>query len=189
MEKQFKSDIAFTESVKAFQEQQGSRTAYEKMANTRDWTNKLNIVLQNFIAEIDSFYLATANLEGQPYIQHRGGPKGFLNVLDESTLAFADFSGNRQYISAGNLSDNPKVHLFLMDYPNRFRVKIWGEAYISTDLEVIEKLTDTNYKAKVERAMIIKITALDVNCPQHITPRYTKEEYKAVSEHFNKPMT
>ena len=121
--------------------------------------------------------MATANQEGQPYIQHRGGPKGFLKVLDDQTLGFADFSGNRQYISAGNLQDNAKVSLFLMDYPSRSRIKIWGEArIIEKGDKLIDQLKDSDYHAVIERAMIITVKAWDVNCPQHITPRYTLEE-------------
>ena len=124
MGQEFVSDIAFTPSVKKRQEESGSRKAYQKMAEHRDWQTKVNEQLRYFIAQRDSFYMASSNLEGQPYIQHRGGPKGFLKVLDDEHLAFADFSGNRQYISTGNFDENNKVHLFLMDYPNRKRIKI-----------------------------------------------------------------
>ncbi|MEK6205645.1 MAG: pyridoxamine 5'-phosphate oxidase family protein, partial [Amylibacter sp.] len=125
-------------------------------------------------AERDSFYMSTVNSEGQPYIQHRGGPKGFLKVIDSCTLGFADFSGNRQYISYGNLEDNNKVCLFFMDYPNRTRIKLWGTAEINEDdANLIEQLSVSDYKAQMERAYIIHIEAWDRNCPQHITERYT----------------
>jgi predicted pyridoxine 5'-phosphate oxidase superfamily flavin-nucleotide-binding protein len=121
--------------------------------------------------------MATVNGEGQPYIQHRGGSKGFLKVLDDRTLGFADFSGNRQYISYGNLEENNKVCLFLMDYPSRTRIKMWGTAkVIEDDPELINKLSISDYKGKSERAFIIRVETWDKNCPQHITPRYTMEE-------------
>ena len=155
----------------------GSRATYQRMAETRDWKNKITPDLKSFIEERDSFYMATSNEEGQPYIQHRGGPKGFLKVMDDETLAFADYSGNRQYISIGNLDDNQRVHLFLMDYPNQTRVKIWGEAKVihATDPQYI-KAIPSDYKAKIERILSIKITAWDINCPQHIQRRFTLEE-------------
>ncbi len=135
--------------------------------------------LRSFIAERDSFYLATASADGQPYIQHRGGPKGFLNVIDDHTLAFADFVGNRQYISVGNLNENNKAFIFLMDYGNRTRIKIWGTAeVVDDDQALLDTLTNTQYKAKVERAIRFHVAAWDVNCRQHITPRFTKEEFE-----------
>lgn len=173
----FISDIAFTDTVKAFQKTQGSRSTYQRMAERRDWKDELDPSIIEFIARRDSFYLATANKEGQPYIQHRGGPKGFLKALNSKTLAFADFSGNRQYISAGNLQENDKAYLFLMDYPNQTRVKIWGKAkVVSDDPALLEQLTDKSYNARVERAIVFEVTAWDINCPQHITPRFTAEE-------------
>ncbi len=182
MKTKFNSDIAFTEAVKKRQEEMGSREAYQRMAENRDWQTKITEQLRFFISERDSFYMASANAEGQPYIQHRGGPKGFLKVLDEEHIAFADFSGNRQYISIGNFDENNKVHLFLMDYPNRKRIKIWGESSIITDdTELINSLRDENYEVPVERVIKIRITAWDVNCPQHIQPRYTLEEFENLS--------
>lgn len=175
----FVSDIGFTEAVKKRQEEMGSRQIYQNMAEKRDWQTKITEQLHYFISERDSFYMASANAEGQPYIQHRGGPKGFLKVLDSEHIAFADFSGNRQYISVGNFDENNKVHLFLMDYPNRKRIKIWGEASIITgDESLIDQLKDENYEVPIERIIKIKITAWDVNCPQHIQQRYTVEEIK-----------
>jgi len=177
MEKQFISDIAFSEAVKKRQEEMGSRASYQKMAERRDWQTQITDQLQSFIAERDSFYMASSNAEGQPYIQHRGGPKGFLKVLDEQHLAFADYMGNRQYISVGNFDENNKVHLFLMDYPNRSRIKIWGEAsIIGKNNPLLAKVEDMDYGAGVERIIKIKVTAWDVNCPQHIQPRFTLEE-------------
>ncbi len=171
------SDIAFSPTVKDYQEKEGSRFSYQKVAESRDWQNTITDRLRSFVANRDSFYLATVNKDGQPYIQHRGGPKGFLKVLDDHTLGFADYSGNRQFISAGNLQDSKKVSLFLMDYPTRSRIKIWGEArIIQKDDKLMEQLKDDDYKAINERAMIITLKAWDVNCPQHITPRYTLEE-------------
>ncbi len=171
------SDIAFSPSVKKFQEKEGSRSIYQRMAESRDWQNSITGQLRYFIAQRDSFYIATTNREGQPHVQHRGGPKGFLKVLDDQTLGFTDYSGNRQYISAGNLQENKKVCLFLMDYPSRTRIKIWGEAeVIDKEHAMIEQLRDDDYHANIERAIIIKVKAWDTNCPQHITPRYTMEE-------------
>lgn len=174
--KQYASDIAFTDSVKAIQTRQGSRSSYAKIEKEW-WPGSISLELANFISERDSFYMATVNSEGQPYIQHRGGAKGFLKVLDDRTLGFADFRGNRQYISYGNLEENNKVCLFLMDYPNRTRIKIWGTTQvIEDDQELIKKLSVSNYKGKFERAFIIRVETWDKNCPQHITPRYTSEE-------------
>ena len=177
MNSNFISDIAFTPAVKKRQEEMGSRDIYKRMAEKRDWQVKITDQLRYFISQRDSFYMASSNADGQPYIQHRGGPKGFLKVLDDEHLAFADFSGNRQYISVGNFDENNKVHLFLMDYPNRRRIKIWGEAsVVRIDDDLIDQLRDENYEVPIERAIKIKVTAWDVNCPQHITPRYTSEE-------------
>jgi len=173
----YRSDVAFTTSVKAAQSARGSRAGYEKAMGRHDWDDRVTPVLEAFIAERDSFYLGTASADGQPYIQHRGGPKGFLKVLDERRLAFADYRGNRQYISVGNLNENDKAFMFLMDYPNRQRIKIWGRAeYVEGDGEVLERVMDSNYDARLERAIVFHIEAWDSNCPQHITPRYTLEE-------------
>ena len=182
MDKTYISDIAFSASVKKRQEEMGSRSTYKKMAERRDWQKQLTM-LRPFITARDSFYMSSVNADGQPYIQHRGGPKGFLKILDESHLVFADYSGNRQYISVGNFDDNNKVHLFLMDYPNRTRIKIWGEATIvSKDDENLKKFLDKEYGAEVERFIKIKVPAWDANCPQHIQQRYTWEE---MEPHFD----
>ena len=167
------SNIAFTASVKAEQERRGSRTGYARKAEKRDWQTVVTDDLATFLAERDSAYLATATADGQPYVQHRGGPKGFLKVLDERRLAFADFGGNRQYITLGNLADNDNACLFLMDYANRRRVKVWGRArVVEDDPALLERLVDPGYDAKPERAIVFTIAAWDVNCPQHIVRRF-----------------
>jgi len=171
------SDVAFTATVKAAQERLGSRAGYARMEAKGGWQDRVTPELAAFVAERDSAYLATATADGQPYIQHRGGPKGFIKVIDERTLALADFAGNRQYISLGNLAENDKAHLFLMDYANRRRVKIWGRArMVEDDTALVETLADPGYAAKPERAIVFTIEAWDVNCPQHITPRFTQDE-------------
>lgn len=171
------SDVAFTPTVKALQARAGSRAGYARMEEKGGWRDRVTADLAAFIAARESFYLATANGEGQPYIQHRGGPPGFLKVIDERTLAFADFGGNKQYITAGNLVDNAKAFIFLMDYPNRRRVKIWGRArVVADDADLLARLADPLYKARPERVIRFEIAAWDVNCPQHITPRFTEAE-------------
>jgi len=171
------SDIAFSPSVKAVQTRRGSRAGYAKMEEKGGFTVEIDASLTAFIAEQRSFYLATANADGQPYIQHRGGPKGFLRVLDEKTLAFADFAGNRQYITTGNLADNPKAMLFLMDYAHRRRVKIWGTARVAeNDPELIAQLMPMDYRARAEAAIIFAVEAIDVNCPQHIPQMFFAED-------------
>lgn len=172
-----RSDIAFTPAVKRAQEARGSREGYERSTARRDWPATITEELAAFVRERDSLYLATASADGQPYVQHRGGPKGFLVVLDDRHLALADYRGNRQYITVGNLSENDKAFLFLMDYPNRRRIKIWGTATIvEDDPELIERVRDPEYDAHVERVIVFLVEAWDVNCPQHIRPRYTVEE-------------
>ncbi len=174
------SDVAFTPAVKAAQARNGSRAAYARMEEKRGWQNAVTPELAAFIAERDSFYLATASAAGHPYIQHRGGPTGFLKVLGERTLGFADFGGNRQYITVGNLSENDKAYIFLMDYANRRRIKIWGRArVVEDDPELLDRLVDPAYEARPERAVVFEIEAWDVNCPQHITRRYTDAEITA----------
>lgn len=163
------SDIAFSPSVKAVQERRGSRASYAKMEEKGGFAVEIDATLAAFIAEQRSFFFATASAGAQPYIQHRGGPKGFLRVLDAQTLAFADFAGNRQYITAGNLAENPKAMIFLMDYARRRRVKIWGTArVVEDDPELIAKLVPGAYRARGEAAILFTVEAWDVNCPQHI---------------------
>ena len=169
------SDVAFSPAVKAVQERLGSRRAYARLEEKGGWGTALSDDVAAVIAERDS-YLATASAEGQPYIQHRGGPKGFLKVLSETSLAFADFGGNRQYITIGNLSENDRAQIFLMDYAGRQRVKIWGRArVVEDDADLLARLADPAYAAKPERAILLEISAIDINCPQHITPRYGED--------------
>jgi predicted pyridoxine 5'-phosphate oxidase superfamily flavin-nucleotide-binding protein len=177
------SDIAFTPAVKAQQERLGSRKGYSRMEEKGGWSDQVNSDLEMFLAERDSFYFGTASTEGRPYIQHRGGQRGFLKVVDEHTLAFVDYSGNRQYISVGNLSENDQTFIFLMDYPNRRRVKIWGRAeVVEDDPELMARLVDPDYRGRGERAIVFHVEAWDVNCPQHIQPRFTEEELRPVVE-------
>ena len=171
------SDIAFTPSVKAVQVRLGSRKGYASMEQRGGWKNLVTPELAAFIGERDTMFIATTNADGQPYIQHRGGPPGFLKVLDEHTLGFADFSGNRQYITVGNLDDNPKAFIFLMDFANRRRIKIWGRAeVVDNDDELRGKLHDPSYGSEPERMFLFHVDTWDVNCPQHIKPRFTEEE-------------
>lgn len=167
------SDIAFTPAVKALQIEHGSRDAYAQMENKGGWTDVVTDRLAGFLAQRDSFYLGTASAEGQPYIQHRGGKAGFLKVLNDRTLAFPDYGGNRQYISTGNLSENDKAYIFLMDYANRFRIKIWGRARtVEGDAELTARVMDADDENVPERIVVFDIAAWDRNCPQFITPRY-----------------
>lgn len=186
----YPSDIVFTPAVKKVQEQLGSRKSYATMEQRGGWQTEIDSGLQQFMANMDSFYMGTANSDGQPYIQHRGGPKGFLKVLDNKQLAFADFTGNKQYISVGNLTENNKATLFLMDYPNKTRIKIWGTAtVVDGDEELLDSLTDSSYRGRVERAILFKVTAWDVNCPQHIRPRFTKEQLEPITGPLNNRIT
>jgi uncharacterized protein len=163
------SDVAFTASVKALQERRGSRKAYRRMEEHGGWETRVTPELAAFLAERDSAYLATANSAGQPYVQHRGGPKGFIRVLDDNTLGFADFVGNRQYITTGNLAENDRAFLFLMDYAHRQRIKIWGRArVVENDAGLLAKLMPEGYEARPQQAILFTIEAWDVNCPQHI---------------------
>ncbi len=184
------SDVAFSPAVKAAQSRLGSRGGYARMEQKGGWRDTITPELAQFIAQRDSFYIATASADGQPYIQHRGGPKGFLKVLGERTLGFADFAGNRQYISLGNLSENDRAQLFLMDYAGRRRIKVWGRArVVEDDPALIERLMDPDYKARPERAFVFEVEAWDVNCPQHITPRYTEAEIAPAIERLKHRIT
>lgn len=179
-EKRPVSDIAFTPSVKAEQAARGSRAQYERIENGRGWASTINEDLATQLAATRSFYLATANREGQPYIQHRGGPPGFLHMLDEHTLAFADLAGNRQYITIGNLAENPRAFIFIMDYARRRRVKIWGRAWVvENDDELLSRLRPSQGNAKAERAILFAIDAWDRNCPQHIPQLVAIEDVEA----------
>lgn len=166
------SDVAFTPGVKAIQSRKGSRDTYARMESQGGWATVITEELAEFIAGQTSVFLATANAQGQPYIQHRGGPPGFLQVLDKHTIGFADFNGNRQYISSGNLAENPRAHLFLIDYTTRQRIKLWGSArVVEDDKELIKRLMPVNYRAKSEQAILFTVDAWDANCPQHIPQR------------------
>src|SRR5262245_55968598 len=177
----FSSDVAFTSTVKALQTRKGSRTAYERMEEKGGWRTQITPDLKTFIEEQVSVFLATVNAEGQPYIQHRGGPAGFLRVLDDCTIAFVDFAGNRQYITQGNLSDNAKAHLFLIDYAHRKRVKIWGgEArVVEGDDKLVEALMTEGYRARPEQVILFRVLAWDANCPQHIPQRFEAADVEA----------
>lgn len=169
----YSSDVAFTPAVKAIQQRKGSRHGYARMEQGGGWETRITPELRNFIAAQTSVYMATANADGQPYIQHRGGPAGFLRVMDERTLAFVDYAGNKQYISSGNLSENPKAHLFLMDYAHRQRIKIWGEArVVEGDAALVSQLMPAEYAAKPEQVILFTVSAWDANCPQHIPVRF-----------------
>ncbi len=171
------SDIAFTPAVKAIQERKGSRQAYAAMEARGGWETEIPPDLAAFIRAQRSVFLATAGPEGQPYAQHRGGPPGFLHVLDPRTIAFADFKGNRQFITQGNLEENPKAFLFLIDYATRRRVKIWGRArVVEGDDSLLARLMPDGYKARPEQVMLFEVEAWDMNCPQHIPRRFEAED-------------
>lgn len=168
-ETEFASDVAFTPAVKAIQSRKGSRGGYRKMEERGGWQTTVTPELAAFIAARDSLFMATASADGQPYIQHRGGPPGFLRVLDAHTLGFADFRGNRQYVTLGNLSENPKASLFLIDHAHRQRIKIWGTArVVEDDPALIERLRVPGYSGVPEQAILFEVAAWDANCPQHI---------------------
>jgi predicted pyridoxine 5'-phosphate oxidase superfamily flavin-nucleotide-binding protein len=174
------SDVAFTPAVKAVQARKGSREAYAHVEASGGWRNEIDEQLSAFLADTNSLYFATASADGQPYIQHRGGPKGFIKVLDKNTLAFADYSGNRQYITQGNLSENPKAHIFVMDYAHRRRVKIWGEArVVDDDPALLKSLMPQGYRARPEQVILFKISAWDTNCPQHIPQKFDAADVAA----------
>jgi len=166
------SDIAFTPTVKAIQARKGSRRAYARMEEGGSWQTVFTAELQAFVARQSSAFFATANRAGQPYVQHRGGPPGFIRVLDEHTLGFADFSGNRQYITQGNLADNPQAYLFLIDYAERTRIKLWGTArVVEDDSALLDRLMPPGYAARAEAAIVFSLHAWDANCPKHIPQR------------------
>lgn len=182
---QIPSDVAFTPAVKTIQADNGSRAAYAKVEQGHGWQTTVTPELTAFLESLDMFYLGTSNAVGQPYIQYRGGAPGFLKVIDEKTLGFADFGGNRQYITLGNLSENPKAFIFLMDYANSRRIKLWGEArVVDDDPELLERLQDPEYPGKVERAILFSIEAWDVNCPQHIHKRFPQATVAPIIENL-----
>lgn len=183
MTRQYPSDVAFTPAVKAVQSRKGSRASYARMERGEGWQTTVTEELAEYLADLDMFYLGTANAAGQPYIQYRGGPPGFLKVLDKHTLGFADFGGNRQYVTLGNLSENPKAFLFLMDYANQQRLKVWGAARVVEGDAALEKqLRAPEYPGKVERAILFTVEAWDVNCQQHIHQRYSRRQLDPVLE-------
>jgi predicted pyridoxine 5'-phosphate oxidase superfamily flavin-nucleotide-binding protein len=167
----YSSDVAFSPSVKAVQARKGSRAAYHALEEKGGWETRITEDLAAFVAAQTSIFFATAGATGQPYIQHRGGPAGFLRVLDEKTLGFADFTGNRQYITQGNLADNPKAYLFLIDYARRRRLKLWGKARVVEDHKLAATLMPADYKARSEQAILFTVSAWSENCPQHIPQR------------------
>ena len=176
----YSSDVAFTPAVKEIQTRKGSRDAYAHVEQNGGWRTEIDDNLAAFLADINSLYYATASADGQPYIQHRGGPKGFVKILDKNTLAFADYGGNRQYITQGNLSENPKANIFLTDYAHRRRVKIWGEArVVDDDPALLQSLMPQGYKARPEQVILFKISAWDTNCPQHIPQKFDAADVAA----------
>lgn len=179
----YASDVAFTDTVKAIQGRKGSRASYERMERQGSWEQSITLDLKAEIEAQTSVFLATANAQGQPYIQHRGGPAGFLKVLDDHTIGLADFAGNRQYITQGNLEENPKAHLFLIDYANQRRIKIWGTArVVEGDEALLRRLMPAGYRARPEQVILFRVTAWDVNCPQHIPQRFEAAEVRAAIE-------
>jgi predicted pyridoxine 5'-phosphate oxidase superfamily flavin-nucleotide-binding protein len=171
------SDVAFSPSVKAVQARRGSREAFAKAEERGGWRTGITADMAAFVGEVRSFYLATASADGQPYVQHRGGPPGFLKVLDEHTLAFADFKGNRQYITSGNLAENPRAQMFIMDYAQRRRLKIWGRARIVEDDDaLLARLWPEGYKARPEQVIVFEVDAWDTNCAQHIPQLFAAED-------------
>lgn len=178
---QYPSDIGFSPAVKAIQTEKGSRDSYAKMEQRSGWKTTVTPELETFISQLDMFYLGTANAAGQPYIQYRGGAPGFLKVIDEKTLGFADFAGNQQFISLGNLSENPQAFIFLMDYVHSRRIKLWGNAkVVGGDVALEERLREQEYLGRVERAILFEIEAWDINCPQHIHKRFPQREVALV---------
>ena len=176
------AQLAFTTGVKAVQAEQGSRDTYARMEQGEARNDRLGDAEAEFIGGRDSFYIATVGETGWPYLQHRGGPTGFLRVLDERTIGFADFRGNRQYISVGNLRADDRVSVMLMDYAARRRLKLLGHARVVSadeDPALLSRLQSPGYKARIERALIVTIDAFDWKCPQHITPRFTATESQA----------
>lgn len=174
-------DIAYTEAVKQAQTRRGTRTAMARGHLGAGWFDTANADLAAFLAERDHFFLGTASAAGQPYIQHRGGPPGFLKVLDEKTLGFADFRGNRQYISVGNLAENDRAFIFVIDYALQRRIKLWGRAEIvEGDAVLLQRLHDPRYQARVERAVLFHLDLWAINCPQHITQRISADEIAPV---------
>ncbi len=178
--REYSSDIAFTPAVKSIQSRKGSRQPYARMEEKGSWQTRIAPDLAGFIEAQTSIFLGTANAQGQPYIQHRGGPAGFLRVLDDKTIGFVDYVGNRQFITQGNLAENPQAHLFLIDYAQRKRVKLWGHArVVEGDAELMKRLMPDAYKARPEQVLLFTVSAWDANCPQHIPRRFEAAEVAA----------
>jgi predicted pyridoxine 5'-phosphate oxidase superfamily flavin-nucleotide-binding protein len=176
----YSSDVAFTPTVKAVQSRKGSRDSYRRIEERGSWKSRITPELATFIEAQTSVFLATANLQGQPYVQHRGGPAGFLKVLDDQTIGFADYTGNRQYITVGNISENPKAQLLLIDFALRRRIKIWGEArVVEGDAELTARLMPDGYKARPDQVILFTVSAFDVNCSQHIPQRFEAADVAA----------
>jgi uncharacterized protein len=170
---QFSSDVAFTPQVKAIQARKGSRDAYARVEHNGGWPTAIDDGLEGFLAAQTSILLATASADGQPYIQHRGGPPGFLHVIDPHTIGFADFTGNKQFITQGNLAENPKAYIFAIDYAHRRRIKIWGTArVVEDDPALVAALLPQGYKARADQAILFQVAAWDSNCPQHIPQKF-----------------
>lgn len=183
------SDVAFTPTVKAIQAKRGSRANYERMEARGGFRTGIDDRLREFLKTIDTAYLATSNAAGQPYAQHRGGPKGFIRVLSDTTLAFADYAGNRQYVTLGNLSENAQAFLFLMDYANRRRIKVWGRARaVTDDPGLLAALMPASYDATPEQAILFEVTAWDVNCPQHIPQKLDASDVAGAFAHLQDQM-
>lgn len=177
------ADPVFSAAVKAVQARKGSREAYARMGRTRRWRHQITPELKTFIESLTSVFLATASADGQPYIQHRGGPAGFLRVLDAHHLAFVDFAGNRQYISQGNLTENPKAYLFLIDYAEQRRIKVWGTArVVEGDAALVEQLMPAGYAARPEQVIVFEVNAWDENCSQHIPQRFDAADLRTAIE-------
>lgn len=171
------SSVAFSEAVQKLQSERGSRAAYAK----HDFAIDVDERLAGFLERVDTAFLATASADGQPYVQHRGGPKGFIRVIDEHTLGLVDFTGNRQYVTSGNLTENDRICLFLIDYERRRRIKVWGTArMVAPTPELVDALGDASYRARIEQVLLVTVTAWDVNCPQHIPQKLDAVEVAAV---------
>jgi predicted pyridoxine 5'-phosphate oxidase superfamily flavin-nucleotide-binding protein len=177
------SDIAFTPAVKAIQTARGSRSAYAKMEARGGFRTGIDETLRSFLESVDTAYFATTNAIGQPYAQHRGGPRGFIRVIGPQTIGWADYAGNRQYVTTGNLVENDKAFLFLIDYAHRRRIKLWGRARMSDDARLIAELMPTDYRAQGETAVVFEIDAWDINCPQHIPQKIDASDVAAALAH------
>jgi predicted pyridoxine 5'-phosphate oxidase superfamily flavin-nucleotide-binding protein len=182
--KRASSDVAFTPSVKAIQERRGSRRSYAKLEVRGGFRTAVTPDLAAFLSQVDSAVLSTANALGQPYAQHRGGPKGFIKVIDDTTLGFADYSGNKQYITLGNLAENNRAFLLLIDYATGRRIKLWGHArVVEDDPEIVRRLMPPGYDARPEQVIVFAIAAWDINCPQHIPQKFDAADVaKALEE-------